>query len=252
LLPARRQSAQKEFARPLCADYPRAVTIEYVFKLDDGQTLNFEVDTERNHQARFDKVEHPLWTRLDFQKCTLCPLSGDQFRHCPAALDAKKITETFRSMMSYAEVTLEVRTPERTYVKRTDAQTGLRALFGLVMATSGCPILSRLKGLARTHLPFSTMEETIFRTVGAYLIQQFLVQKNGGAPDWELRGLNLLYEQLQEVNRCFKGRIDAASERDANMNALGSLVYLAMGVSFSLEAQLEEIEHLAISPAQLT
>jgi len=181
----------------------------------------------------------------------LSALSSEQFRHCPAALDAKKITETFRAMLSYVEVTLEVRTPERTYSKRCDAQTGLRALFGLVMATSGCPILSRLKGLARTHLPFSTMEETIFRTVGAYLIQQFLVHKNGGEPDWELKGLNLLYEQLQEVNRCFKGRIDAASVQDANMNALGSLVYLAMGVSFSLEAQLQEIQHLAISPAHL-
>ena len=136
-------------------------------------------------------------------------------------------------------------------MKRTDAQTGLRALFGLVMATSGCPILARLKGLARTHLPFSTMEETIFRTVGAYLIQQFLIHKKGGEPDWELKGLNLLYEQLQEVNRCFKARIDAASEQDANMNALGSLIYLAMGVSFSLEAQLQEIQHLTISPAVL-
>ena len=226
------------------------MTIEYLFKLDDGQCFQFEVDTERTYQARFDKVEHPFWTELDFQKCSLCPLSSEEFRHCPAALDAKRITETFRAMLSYQEVTLEVRTPERTYLKRTDAQTGLRALFGLVMATSGCPILSRLKGLARTHLPFSTMEETIFRTAGAYLIQQFLIQQKGGEPDWELRGLNLLYEQLQEVNRCFKARIDAASEQDANMNALGSLIYLAMGVAFSLEAQLEEIQHLTISPVR--
>jgi hypothetical protein len=29
----------------------------------------------------------------------------------------------------------------------------------------------------------------------------------------------------------------------------GSLIYLAMGVSFSLEAQLEEIQHLAIAPS---
>ena len=83
------------------------------------------------------------------------------------------------------------------------------------------------------------------------MIQQFLIAKNGGEPDWELKGLYLLYEQLQEVNRCFKARIDAASEQDANMNALGSLIYLAMGVSFSLESQLQEIEHLTISPAKL-
>ena len=223
--------------------------IEYVFKLDDGRTLDFQVDTERTGDGRADQAEHPFWTELEFQKCDLCPLSSSEFSHCPAALDAKKITETFKNMISHLEVTLEVHTPERTYVKRCDAQTGLRALFGLVMATSRCPILSQLKGLAKTHLPFASVEETIFRSVGAYLIQQYLVQKRGGQPDWELRGLNALYEQLQEVNRSFKARIDAASERDANMNALGSLVSLAMGVAFSLEDHLAEIEHLTVSSA---
>lgn len=221
--------------------------IEYAFKLNDGRSLDFQVDTERAVDGRSDQAEQPFWTNLEFQKCGLCPFSSSEHSHCPAALDAKKIIETFKSMISYQEVTLEVRTTERTYLKRCDAQTGLRALFGLVMATSGCPILSRLKGLAKTHLPFASMEETIFRTVGAYLIQQYLVNKQGGQPDWELRDLNTLYGQLQEVNQSFKGRIDAASERDANMNALGSLVSLAMGVAFSLETQLDEIEHLTIS-----
>ena len=223
--------------------------IQYVFKLDDGRTLDFQVDTERSGDGRREQADHPFWTELEFQKCNLCPLSSSEFTHCPAALDAQKITETFKSVISHLAVTIEVRTPERTYLKRCDAQTGLRALFGLVMATSRCPILSQLKGLAKTHLPFASVEETIFRSVGAYLIQQYLVQKRGGQPDWELRGLNSLYEQLQEVNRSFKARIDAASERDANMNALGSLVSLAMGVAFSLEDQLAEIEHLTVSSA---
>lgn len=56
---------------------------------------------------------------------------------------------------------------------------------------------------------------------------------DGEEPDWGLASLNKFYGEIQEVNRCFKVRIDAASERDANMNALGSLIYLAMGVSFS-------------------
>ena len=222
--------------------------IEYAFKLDGGRCLEFQVDTERNAGVLSDQADHPFWTKLEFQQCTGCPLSTGEFQHCPAALDAKTITETFKSMISHQEITIEVRTPERTYLKRCDAQTGLRGLFGLVMATSGCPILSQLKGLAKTHLPFASVEETIFRTVGAYLIQQYLVHKQGGQPDWELRDLNALYEQLQEVNRCFKGRIDAASERDANMNAVGSLMSLAMGVSFSMDEQLAEIEDLTISP----
>jgi len=246
IIPGPNFSRQYPFRQP-AGRYTPLVIIEYVFKFDDGRSMDFQVDTERIGDARTLQAEQPSWTKLEFHKCTLCPLSGSEFNHCPAALDARKITETFKSMISYLEVTLEVRTTERTYLKRCDAQTGLRALFGLVMATSGCPILSRLKGLAKTHLPFASMEETIFRTVGAYLIHQYLVHKQGGEPDWELRDLNTLYGQLQEVNQCFKGRIDAASERDANMNALGSLVSLAMGVSFSLEAQLDEIQHLTLS-----
>lgn len=216
--------------------------IQYVFRLDDGQAFQFDVDTDR--PASGVSGAEPHWAKLDFHRCTNCPLSPDEHPNCPAAVDAQRITETFQNMLSTQEVTVEVHTKDRVYVKRTDSQTGLRALFGLVMATSGCPILARFKGLARTHLPFATMEETILRVVGAFLIQQFLRHKEGGEPDWELKGLNEFYEQIQEVNRCFKGRIDAASQQDANMNALGSLVYLAMGVSFSLEDRLTEVREM--------
>ena len=166
---------------------------------------------------------------------------------CHAVLVAKRITQTFKDMLSTEEVRVEVTTPDRTYVKNTDSQTGLRALFGLVMATSGCPILSRFKGMADTHLPFATMEETILRVAGSYLIKQYLVHREGGVPDWEFASLNSFYEQIQEVNRCFKSRIDSASKQDANMNALGSLVYLAMGVSFSLEDKLSDLEGMVFS-----
>lgn len=108
-------------------------------------------------------------------------------------------------------------------------------------------MLGRFKGMASTHLPFATMDETILRVVGSYLIQQYIRNMDGEQPDWKLDGLNEFYSELQEVNRCFKGRIDAASEKDANMNALGSLVYLAMGVSFSLEDQLSDLREMVFS-----
>jgi hypothetical protein len=223
------------------------VNIEYKFKLQTGEEFVFTVDTERAGGDSEDTTDFPYWTKLDFHKCIGCPLSETEHDFCPAALDAKRITETFKSMLSTERVTIEVTTPDRTYLKETDSQTGLRGLFGLVMATSGCPILSRFKGMASTHLPFATMEETILRVVGAYFIQQYLEQMDGGQPDWGLSGLNNFYTEIQEVNRCFKGRIDAASEQDANMNALGSLIYLAMGVSFSLEDQLADLREMVFT-----
>jgi len=224
------------------------VVIEYSLQLDDGRSFLFRVDLDRKFDALVDAAEHPFWTKLEFKQCENCPLAKEQFRHCPVALDIEQIITTFRSILSYQNVDVEVRTEERAYVKRTDAQTALRSVMGLLMATSACPILSRLKGLARFHLPFASVEETIFRTTGAYLIQQFYVFREGGTPDLELKGLDELYADLQLVNRCFKGRIDAASEMDANMNAIASLVYLAMGVSFSLADKLEEMRSLLSIP----
>lgn len=221
--------------------------IAYRFNVIGGETFEFEVDTRRSPGASSDTVDLPFWTRLDFHKCANCPLSETEHDFCPAALDAKRITQTFRNMLSTEEVRVEVITPDRTYVKDTDSQTGLRALFGLVMATSGCPILSRFRGLADTHLPFATIEETILRVAGSYLVQQYLVHREGGQPDWDFVGLNKFYAEIQEVNRFFKARIDAASDQDANMNALGSLVYLAMGVSFSLEDQLSDLREMVFS-----
>ena len=221
--------------------------IQYKFILKSGESFSFVVDTARAPEAPAAVAESPFWTKLDYHKCVNCPLSETEYEFCPAALDAQRITETFKDMLSTEEVRVEVTTPDRTYVKETDSQTGLRALFGLVMATSKCPILSHFKGLANSHLPFATMDETVLRVTGAYLIQQYLVHRENGEPDLDLEGLNRFYEDLQEVNRCFKARIDAASERDANMNALGSLVYLAMGVSFSLEDQLSDLRGMVFS-----
>jgi len=219
--------------------------IEYHITLKEGRVFQFQVDLARKIQPRAAS-SHSGWTQLEFNKCSNCPLNREQHSHCPAAVDVEQIVATFRDVISYEEVTVEVRTPMRTYSQATDMQTTLRSLLGLVMATSGCPILSRLKGLAQLHLPFASLQETLFRTTGAYLLRQYFALKEGAAPDLELKGLGQLYGDLQTVNRCFKKRVDAASEQDANMNAIGSLVFVAMGVSYSLEDQLAEIRQFAI------
>jgi hypothetical protein len=131
-------------------------------------------------------------------------------------------------------------------VKRTDVQTALRYLMGLSLATGGCPLLGQMKGPARLHMPFATMEETLFRMAGSYLLGQFLVGQRGGRPDWELRGLARLYLEIQEVNFALKRRLDAAAEKDANINAVVMLTGIAMLVSDSLEQQLAELAPFAM------
>jgi hypothetical protein len=219
--------------------------IDYRLSFDDGRIVEFAVDPERQ-PAAVGAEEHPFWTQLDYHQCPNCPLARGAGGHCPAALDIEGIVTAFRDVVSYRELNVEVRTPDRTYVKRTDVQTALRSLMGLTLATGGCPLLGQMKGPARLHMPFATMEETLFRMVGSYLLGQFLVGQGGGRPDWELRGLSRLYLEIQEVNFALKRRLDAAAEKDANINAVVMLTGIAMLVSCSLEQQLAELAPFAM------
>lgn len=215
--------------------------IEYRFILAENRILHIQVDRQRHCQPPQNSQSHAPWTQLEFHQCDHCPLHSSVWHYCPAAFDLEQITSQFGDILSYDRARVEVITPERTYLKECDVQTALRSLIGLVMATSACPILGQFRGLAGSHLPFSTLEETLFRTTGAYLLKQYFVRQNGGEADMDLKGLDAFYQELQLVNRCIKSRLDSEFAKDANLNAIGSLLYISMGVSYSLEDKLEEL-----------
>jgi len=216
--------------------------IEYLFTLEDGTIHRFQVDVERAFDPAAVMMEHPEWTKLGYHQCKNCPLKTAEHPHCPAALDLEQIVPVFQKLISCDKVLVEVRTPRRNYVKHCDTQTGLASLLGVVMASGGCPILSRLKVLAYFHLPFASVEETVFRMAGAYLVGQYFRYKDGEKPDQEMTGLEDLHKQLRILDECFKKRIEATAEQDAGMNALVSLWAISMGVTCSLEDQLRDIK----------
>jgi hypothetical protein len=220
--------------------------VEYEFTLADGRVHRFLVgaDDERPITA-----ELPPWTALTFHQCGNCPLTTAETRRCPAATDVFRIAERFADTLSYERAHVRVRRGDRSYEMDCDVQTGLGSLLGVAMASSGCPILGQLRGLARFHLPFAEFEETLFRTVGLYMLRQYFIAKDGGIPDFELVGLSQLYDELQEVNRSFKRRIEAISPRDASINAVTLLASLSALVSMSLESGLEQLRQLTRSPA---
>lgn len=218
--------------------------ILYRFHLDNGATYEFQVDRNRPYGRLEDSAPSAPWTRLEFNQCENCPLSPESLCHCPAAVDIQHIAARFASMKSIAKVRVEVLTPERNYFKDCDVQTGLRSLLGLVLATSGCPILSKFRGLAASHVPFATLDETIFRTVGAYLLRQYFAYRNGGEPDLEMRGLDTFYQEVQSVNQSLNKRLMTASQNDANLNAIVALSCVSIGVTYSLEDNLKELRAL--------
>jgi len=229
-------------------DVPEIIT--YTFQLPDGRNWSASVNVSRQTRKRSGRTVSPIpldppppppdWTRLEYQRCANCPLP-DSCERCPPAVDAAPILEQFASLPSYTRVTVTVTAPNRIYVRETDTQAGLMALLGLVMSTSGCPILARLRSQAFFHLPFASLDETIYRTVGDYLIKQFYILKEGGKPDFELAGLSALYQDLAVLNEAFFHRIQAAESKDSNANAIVALRSISDIVSMTIDESLASL-----------
>ena len=88
------------------------------------------------------------------------------------------------------------------------------------MVTSGCPTMKILRPMVRQHLPFATLEETVFRSVSSYLLAQYFQNKKGEIPDWKLQGLLQSYSEIQILNSGMAHRIRSISEKDAGTNAV--------------------------------
>jgi len=143
---------------------PEAKTTTYQFTFQDGTTRAFSV---RLQLPSLDLVpapdsEPPEWTRLTVHQCPNCPLNADDHPRCPVAVNLVPVGEAFRDRVSHDEVDIVVRTEARAYHNSCALQEVIASLMGLIMATSGCPHLDKLRPMVFTHLPFSTKGETTY------------------------------------------------------------------------------------------
>ncbi len=218
--------------------------ITYNLKLKDGKEYTFEVDIDRkDHREEANKETHAFWTKLDCNRCSNCPLPVSTCNYFPAALDIEEIAKKFEDIISTERADVWVHTKNRSYFKNCDVQEALKSIFGLIMASGNCPILSRLKPLAYFHLPFADLEETLHRLVGTYLIKQRLIYSEGKSePDWDLRGIEKLYRELETVNIHFMNRLRDASSKDATSNALYIFVTLTSLIAMDINSAVKSFD----------
>lgn len=223
------------------------MTVTYEFELEGGQKYRVEVGEDGVVGNTGKDAQHPAWTQLENGKCHACTLDAQTHPHCPVALQIERVAGTFSKILSVSRVKVTVLTERRNYVWTCDAQGALTSLYGLIMARSACPMLSRMRPLADTHLPFSTAEESLTRVVGSYLIKQhFLYEEGKVAPDWGLAGVIRLYEELEGVNKDLVMRLRAASEADSNLNAVVSFHALSGVFAIGLKDLLAEQRDLFV------
>jgi hypothetical protein len=223
------------------------IQYRYTFTFKDGTSLEFTVRLkgETLDFIRPNDDEAPEWAQLGFHQCPNCPLDPAVHRYCPAARNLVPVVTAFEARQSFENVIVTVESRNRAYTREGTIQTGVAPLVGLHMATSGCPVLDRLRPLAEMHLPFMSRHETMYRTVTLHVLSQFFAQRRGENVVFDLDSLRARMDEIHDVNVAFCDRLRAISSKDANVNAVVILSTLADFPSQRVTDQdLERLERL--------
>ena len=225
----------------------KPVEFHYTFTFADGSAKQFDVHLDPTSLA-LQEMPHkalPQWARLDYRQCPQCTLTEDMTPWCPVAANLVDVIEEFKDVVSFEEATVRIETPDRTYEKHTAIQKGVSSLMGIYTVSCGCPVFNALRPMVRFHLPFASIEETMYRVVSMYLVQQYFRMRREQEPDWAMQGLAEVYREIHEVNNAFMERLEGLSLKDSNINALVILDIFSSFMTFSLETDnLSKIAYL--------
>ncbi|MCJ8500514.1 DUF6901 family protein [Desulfatitalea alkaliphila] len=184
------------------------------------------------------------WVRLHFKQCRHCPLQDEGHANCPIAVNLMELVEAFKDLFSYHDCMVVCHTAERTYSKQTSIMEGLSAIFGIIMATSDCPVMEFLKPMARFHLPFATIEETTVRTASMYLLAQYFKSRNQSEMRCDFKALEEHYSRVQVVNEGLLERIHGVTREDADINAIVTLHSLSQFLSMEIDYSLSGLAYI--------
>ncbi len=220
------------------------MNISYSFEFGDGylERFNLELDDDTFLLPADAIVSNKQpWMMLSCHQCPGCTLSEAESAYCPIAVNLGGIIEPLENELAIASVTTRVDMRGRQISKQCDLQEGLSSLIGLVMATSGCPILDKLRPMAYLHQPFAEGDETLFRAATTFLMGQHIRQQRGEETSLDLGGLSELFGQINQLNSAFTQRLDYHFQHDnTSSNAVMLLDSFAEMIPFDLEFVWEE------------
>ncbi len=220
-------------------------TYIYNFIFPDGQRKIFKITLDQKaHYCNDGASPWPDWTRLRHQQCPHCLLQEEQSPHCPIAVNIADLVASFQDIASYRDCTVSCVSADRIVSKKTIVQDGLSSIMGIIMATSGCPTLDILRPMAWFHLPFASVDESLFRSASTYLLRQYFEVQIGKQPDYALGKIKEHYGKIEMVNHGMLERIRNATVLDADRNAIVILNSLAQILGMEVDENLDTLRPL--------
>ncbi len=221
------------------------ITFNYRFDFPDSGKKRFPITLDpETFNYKTSNSTPPDWALLSVARCKCCKLEPSEHNYCPIARNMADLVFAFKDTPSHKACNVSCISAARVCSKETTVQEGLASIMGLIMATSGCPSMSILKPMACFHLPFATVEESMYRSASAYLLRQYFSHKNGANCDFFMDRIEEHYEEVQMVNEGILRRINMTSEMDADKNAIVTLNALAQILVMEVEEDLDSFKQL--------
>jgi hypothetical protein len=221
------------------------IQFSYCFAFPHGKVKQFSIEIDNSTLLLLPRPhDYAEWTQLSCRQCSCCPLLLDENQYCPIAVNLSELVTAFRDTISYEPCRVTCTTAERVITKDTIVQEGLSSIIGIIMATSGCPVMDILKPMARFHLPFASVDEAMFRSVSVYLLRQYFIYLESGSSDFHLENIKSYYSKIEMVNSGILQRIKSAARKDADRNAIVILNCLAQILYLELEDNLQSLKYI--------
>ncbi len=221
------------------------VAFSYHFNFPDNSKKRFLIKLDK--ETLFYKPSNsppPDWALLGVARCRCCKLAPEEHNYCPISRNIAELVHAFKETPSHRSCQVSCISAARTCSKETTVQEGLASIMGIIMATSGCPSMCILKPMACFHLPFATVEESMYRSASAYLLRQYFSHKSGLSCDFVMEKIEEHYEEIQMVNEGILKRINMTSKLDADKNAIVTLNALAQILLMEVDEELDSLKRL--------
>ena len=221
------------------------ITFSYHFNFPDNSKKRFLIKLAPDTLTyKASNNSPPDWALLGVARCQCCKLDLAEHSYCPISKNISDLVFAFKETPSHSSCQVSCISAARTCTKDTTVQEGLASIMGIIMATSGCPSMAILKPMACFHLPFATVEESMYRSASAYLLRQYFSHKSGESSDFFMEQIDEHYEEVQMVNEGILKRINMTSEMDADKNAIVTPNALAQILLMEVDEDLESFKRL--------
>lgn len=219
------------------------VYFKYRFKFEESKEIIFDVelDKESLDLIKREREEIPDWCKMESFRCSNCRLD-EKTEYCPVIVNLLDIVDSFSSMNSYEKCDIVIETEERGYHKKdVSLQSAVSSLMGIYMPTSGCPTLDMLRPMVKFHLPFATLDETVYRAVSMFLVAEYLRKSRGKESRFELDELGEIYSEIEKININFAKQLNKIEVSDASINAIVLLNSFANFANITFGEELVEM-----------